>query len=137
VNRGVLIIDLRPRKPLPRRAKSASRQQQHELLWLAQGSGCFLCGGEMGPRGTAPDSSTIEHVIPRSAGGSNALGNIVLAHRSCNEAAGSRPPSKSDLAQAAEIGALAAAYGAWRNNSRRAWPAFLAPPTQEQRAEAA
>lgn len=34
--------------------------------------------------------ATVDHVIPRSAGGTDALSNLVIAHRVCNNRKGSR-----------------------------------------------
>lgn len=54
---------------------------------LAQrdGSLCFFCLEELGR------DITIEHLIPLTAGGTDRLGNKVLAHKACNQKAGSRP----------------------------------------------
>jgi hypothetical protein len=49
------------------------------------GMSCFFCLATM----TAEDC-TVEHLVPRSHGGPNHLSNYVLAHRKCNEVAGSK-----------------------------------------------
>ncbi|MFE2848683.1 HNH endonuclease [Streptomyces scopuliridis] len=46
---------------------------------------CFYCGGDF----TDPDNPCeVEHVRPRAAGGTDALVNLVPAHRWCNNAKG-------------------------------------------------
>lgn len=45
---------------------------------------CHLCGLPVHPTGRGKGSATIDHVIPVSKGGSNALENLRLAHSSCN-----------------------------------------------------
>lgn len=51
------------------------------VLLLAERDGmmCRVCGGV-----AAPDDLEIDHILPRSQGGSDAPGNIRLAHRTCN-----------------------------------------------------
>lgn len=44
---------------------------------------CWLCG--------EPGSRTADHVVPRSAGGGDDLGNLRPAHRGCNSARGNTP----------------------------------------------
>ena len=41
---------------------------------------CHMCGG--------PGSTTVDHVIPLSQGGSNTIDNMAPAHASCNYRAG-------------------------------------------------
>ncbi|MGD9792488.1 MAG: HNH endonuclease [Acidimicrobiia bacterium] len=47
---------------------------------------CWLCGHRVDPDAplSSPSRATIDHVIPRSRGGSSAVENLRLAHRSCN-----------------------------------------------------
>ncbi|MEV7855167.1 HNH endonuclease signature motif containing protein [Streptomyces sp. NPDC088183] len=45
---------------------------------------CFYCGGAF----TNADPCEVEHVQPRASGGTDALTNLVPAHRSCNHAKG-------------------------------------------------
>jgi 5-methylcytosine-specific restriction endonuclease McrA len=47
-------------------------------------SRCWYCGVLL-----AKEESTLDHVIPRSAGGRTRLGNLVLACKSCNMRKGS------------------------------------------------
>lgn len=59
------------------------------------GSNCALCGVEVdmalasGPKGDEWGPS-IDHITPRSLGGSDDLGNLQLAHWRCNRAKGAR-----------------------------------------------
>ena len=62
----------------------------NQTLHQRQNRRCFLCGGKMQGRPTR------EHVFPRSAGGREA-GNILLAHRLCNQAKGIRNPRPCEL----------------------------------------
>ncbi len=63
------------------------------------GDRCFWCGtgfvmGWTGP--TLPDDApTIDHVIPRSKGGTNDLDNLLLACNKCNNKRGDQMPSPS------------------------------------------
>lgn len=53
-------------------------------LAMRDGNTCYLCGQ---PADT-DDPFEIEHVKPRSAGGTDDLDNLALAHRSCNRTKG-------------------------------------------------
>lgn len=46
---------------------------------------CWYCHDEL-----TDDLRTIDHVVPRARGGTNALGNLVLACRWCNSSKGDR-----------------------------------------------
>lgn len=47
---------------------------------------CHLCGKKVPDRayGARQDDATIDHLIPRSKGGSNRMENLALAHNRCN-----------------------------------------------------
>lgn len=51
---------------------------------LRDGGNCYICGQAE----DADDPLEIEHVRPRSAGGTDDLRNLRLAHRSCNRTKG-------------------------------------------------
>lgn len=53
-------------------------------LALRDGPYCYIDGQPEDP----DDPFEIEHVVPRSAGGSDDLTNLRLAHRSCNRTKG-------------------------------------------------
>lgn len=56
---------------------------------------CGYCGGAMSrdvDRQVDPAGATVDHVIPRSEGGSDDPDNLQAAHRGCNQAKGVRIP---------------------------------------------
>jgi 5-methylcytosine-specific restriction endonuclease McrA len=55
-------------------------------LILRDGPACLWCGREVWRR-----DLTVEHLLPRSRGGSGEGRNVVLACRRCNRSRGSRP----------------------------------------------
>ncbi|HEY8415284.1 MAG TPA: RNA-guided endonuclease IscB, partial [Thermaerobacter sp.] len=55
-------------------------------LVAAYGPRCAYCGG--------PGPLTIDHVVPRSRGGTNAWENLLPACRACNQAKGNRTPEE-------------------------------------------
>jgi len=56
-----------------------------EDLKKRDGPFCFFCG----ERERAGDKFTLEHIVAISRGGANGIANLALAHRRCNNAAGS------------------------------------------------
>lgn len=56
-----------------------------DALCEAQNHRCCYCGVRMGATGNRRDYPTIEHVTKLSDGGADALDNIVIACRGCNE----------------------------------------------------
>ncbi len=56
-----------------------------EKLLERDGDQCWFCGRAMGA------DKTIEHLVPKSAGGRNVLANYALAHRACNAHAADMP----------------------------------------------
>lgn len=69
-----------------------------DALWTAQSGACALCGERMlrnrfeAPHATiwAKQRATVDHIIPRSKGGSDAAENLQLAHARCNKIKGNR-----------------------------------------------
>ena len=67
-------------------------------LWAAQSGRCALCGTPMlrnrfeapHARVWAKQRATIDHVIPRSKGGTDRPDNLQLAHARCNKIKGNR-----------------------------------------------
>jgi len=53
------------------------------------GANCFFCQKPV-PR----SDRTVEHLVPRAHGGPNHLSNLFLAHKDCNNAAGSLPATQ-------------------------------------------
>ena len=60
-------------------------------LVAAYGAQCCYCGKPATPG----DPLTIDHWRPRAQGGTDRWGNLVAAHRSCNEAKGARTPAEA------------------------------------------
>jgi len=75
-----------PNRPV-KRPKSTG-PIKHKLR-KRDGDCCWFCGGLM-----ASAEGSIEHLIPISDGGTNALANLVLAHVPCNQKAGNLPLGK-------------------------------------------
>lgn len=59
------------------------RRRLDALFGYARIAPCRWCGQDL-----VRSSATIDHVVARSAGGSNEIGNTVLACRACNEVRG-------------------------------------------------
>ena len=66
-----------------------------------QGQRCYLCGDPMAAQSdiTSPDvrMQSIDHVIPKSKGGTNRLGNVALAHKGCNNHKADRDPTACEI----------------------------------------
>lgn len=82
--------------PAPARRSTTDKTGQHtrskQIKWLLKRDGnvCWLCDTDIDMELKYPDPgcATRDHVVPRSRGGSNALRNLRLAHKYCNEARG-------------------------------------------------
>jgi hypothetical protein len=61
---------------------SAARKRVKSFLLDRDGSTCVFCGKPI------EGNSSIEHLLDRSSGGSNAYANLALAHEQCNKEAG-------------------------------------------------
>lgn len=61
-----------------------SLKNRRVLLAALYGDECFYCG--------EPEADTVDHVIPTCLGGSNTLGNKVLACKRCNNVKGNLLP---------------------------------------------
>jgi hypothetical protein len=74
---------------------SAARLAQRDGWW------CWLCGAAIDPAAPAnsPGSGTVDHVVPRSRGGTDEPGNLRLAHRRCNVRRGNHLPELAWPAQ--------------------------------------
>jgi len=76
----------------------AFESETFRSLWDAQSGHCALCGQPMlRNRFEAPHArvwakrrATIDHIVPRSKGGSDAASNLQLAHARCNKIKGNR-----------------------------------------------
>ena len=69
-------------------ASVGNKQSKMRRLMILHGYCCHWCGKEVwrNVRVFAHNRATIDHVIPRSVGGSNGMENLVLACFSCNSA---------------------------------------------------
>lgn len=76
-------MTVRPRGKNHHRGSAPSTFQ---LLLRRDGIECFYCG----LLETHDDGFSIEHLLSKSHGGTNAIENLVLAHRTCNTTAGNR-----------------------------------------------
>lgn len=67
---------------LPRSGKPATTWGTKRLLiWYRDEGACQLCGVRI----RAGEEWTLDHVVPRSKGGSDRWGNLQVAHRGCNQ----------------------------------------------------
>jgi len=62
---------------------AAQRKNMRAAIVARDGPDCWFCG-----KATTKSTESIEHLVPRSKGGPDALANFVLAHTHCNRAAG-------------------------------------------------
>lgn len=80
--------------------KGDRKRQMMETLWNLQGGRCAICAGKV-PHPSAvtgrlraqngvtrPNDPTIDHVVPSSRGGTNAITNLLLTHNKCNNERG-------------------------------------------------
>lgn len=76
----------------PSKLGSKDRRRRVQALIERDGLACCFCGKPIKPDApaNAREALSIEHVIPRSEGGPNALENLKLAHRGCNNDRGGR-----------------------------------------------
>lgn len=58
-------------------------------IYIRDGFACAYCGTDL--RTAAPADVTLDHLLPRSAGGKNDATNLVTACRSCNSSRGAKP----------------------------------------------
>jgi CRISPR-associated endonuclease Csn1 len=82
------------RKEAREKAKEAGAEEKSAALKYelckAQGCICLYCGQAFAA--TRLDEYEIEHIVPRSQGGPDAMVNYVLAHRECNDAKDEQTP---------------------------------------------
>jgi len=72
------------------------KRQRVEALRTRDGDNCWHCGNPMrfGPPHNIGKSATIEHLLPRSLGGTGQLDNLRLCHVGCNRHLGANPPDQ-------------------------------------------
>lgn len=69
--------------------KTATKHKNRRILFLAQRGRCAYCGCRISldPYGDDP-YATLDHIKPKSYGGSNRIDNLCLACEPCNLAKG-------------------------------------------------
>jgi len=72
-------------KAMKIKAQTTKRERKIASIIALRGAFCFYCGDPM-----RTEDMTIEHLIAKSNGGTNALHNLYLAHDWCNKEAGSK-----------------------------------------------
>lgn len=103
-----------PYRAYPRAGEiRGEREELVSALLDRDGRACFYCLLPL-----TPGFETIEHLVPQAAGGPSHLANLALAHRCCNERAGTlsviekiRLREGCSAESAVERGAPAAALG--------------------------
>lgn len=65
------------------------RPAKRAAIYLRDGFGCTYCGTDL--RNAAPADVTLDHLLPRSTGGTNDATNLVTACRSCNSSRQDKP----------------------------------------------
>jgi 5-methylcytosine-specific restriction endonuclease McrA len=83
-----------------RRTTACNRKSKIKAELLVRSPHCHWCGRDL-----SPDEATLDHRVPRSLGGSNGRGNLVLACAPCNQAKGAMMPHQFWVALAS--GAIA------------------------------
>jgi 5-methylcytosine-specific restriction endonuclease McrA len=74
---------LTPARPSPRRRRLPKRTRA--LLLARQDHRCAICGGPLSLL-----DAHVDHIVPISAGGDDAMGNLQLVHPNCNLRKGKR-----------------------------------------------
>lgn len=67
-------------------------RQRRQRLIERDGMLCALCGKLMGRR-----TVSIDHIIPKSLGGTNDMANLRLAHKRCNIIRGNKLDADRDV----------------------------------------
>ncbi len=65
------------------------RKDRRLAIYIRDRFTCCYCGRDL--RHAEPREVTLDHLVPRSAGGNNETNNLVLACLSCNSSRGDRP----------------------------------------------
>jgi hypothetical protein len=112
-----------------------------QLAALAARDGwvCWLCDAPIDPAlpSTLPGAASIDHVVPRSRGGTSDLRNLRLAHRRCNGRRGARVPELEWPARFLALDTAPLWPAAARAVQRRRPEIVAVLPTRELATEAA
>lgn len=68
-------------------AATDSTFARREGMWVGR---CLICRGPVCFDALTGEGATVEHILPRSLGGTNDLSNLGIAHRHCNGEKGQR-----------------------------------------------
>lgn len=68
----------------PRASVGRWRRAQRDLAAERQGWRCCWCNGAMNSVSDSVDRVTLEHIVPRSHGGTDDPSNLAAAHLRCN-----------------------------------------------------
>lgn len=70
------------------------RRKKLKRVLERDGRVCWLCGNRIDKKAPAgsPGALSVDHVVPLNRGGSNAVENLRVAHRSCNTRRGCPVP---------------------------------------------
>lgn len=77
-----------------RRVSNQTAGKRRQLLDLFN-NGCFYCGCRL-----TIELMTIDHLVPKSKGGSSELNNLVPSCAPCNTAKADNPPTANELQRA-------------------------------------
>lgn len=69
---------------VPGLMKDSGRNARICALYVMQGGLCYFCGAPMTLALNLATTATIEHLFPKSRGGSNKPENLAAAHEQCN-----------------------------------------------------
>jgi len=65
------------------------RPEKRLALYIRDSFTCAYCGRDL--KSLDPSEVTLDHLLPRSAGGDNDATNLITACRSCNSSRGDKP----------------------------------------------
>jgi hypothetical protein len=81
---------VQPRKVL----LSQKRAARKERIYARSSGICYICGESV-----SYEEMTVDHVIPKAWGGSNAESNLRATHYECNQKKGHRTPNHEQMAR--------------------------------------
>jgi 5-methylcytosine-specific restriction endonuclease McrA len=87
-----------PFLPPSARGHISKRGRRAAKLRAIHGDLCWRCGHKMRFDGlpNCGKAATIEHIMPRSLGGTSAIDNLRLCHVGCNRHLGARTPEQKE-----------------------------------------
>lgn len=82
-----MVIEMDTARMMNRIARTDSTFTLRDGMWTGK---CLICGGPLRFDAATGEGATIEHIVPRSLGGTNELGNLGITHPRCNGEKGRR-----------------------------------------------